>query len=138
MLIVGLLGGAAIFLWYTINNSKNQAILIRDLHISERKVKESAQIKERFLANMSHEIRTPLNAIIGFINLLQKKRLDAESSYLVDVVDVEGGSDHHFSFPFAVDTNAPLHTDAPVDQDVLITIAVDDHMVHPAISRLDA
>jgi signal transduction histidine kinase/FixJ family two-component response regulator/HPt (histidine-containing phosphotransfer) domain-containing protein len=86
LLILSLLAGAAIFLWYTMNTAKKQEQLIHELSVSERKVKESAQIKERFLANMSHEIRTPLNAILGFINLLQKKPLDPESADYVDTI----------------------------------------------------
>lgn len=90
ILIISLLIGAAIFFWYTINSARKQSKLIHDLNISERKVKESALIKERFLANMSHEIRTPLNAILGFINLLQKKPLDKESADYVDTIRRSG------------------------------------------------
>ena len=86
LIIITLLAGAAIFLWYTINSARKQSRLIYELNISEKKVKESALVKERFLANMSHEIRTPLNAILGFINLLQKKDLDKESAEYVDTV----------------------------------------------------
>lgn len=90
ILIICLMIGAAIFFWYTINSAIKQSRLIRELNISERKVKESALIKERFLANMSHEIRTPLNAILGFINLLQKKPLDKESAEYVDTIRKSG------------------------------------------------
>jgi len=55
-----------------------------------REAKEAAETasrtKSRFLANMSHELRTPLNSIIGFANVLLKRRDAAitasEVSYL--------------------------------------------------------
>ncbi len=46
------------------------------------KAKEAAEkadhLKSAFLANMSHEIRTPMNSILGFSQLLNKKRLSEE------------------------------------------------------------
>lgn len=62
--------------WKIISVSRHQQNLIKILDASEKKVKESAMVKEQFLANMSHEIRTPMNAIIGFTNLLQKTPLN--------------------------------------------------------------
>ncbi|MFW5804721.1 MAG: PAS domain S-box protein [bacterium] len=35
---------------------------------------EADKLKSNFLANMSHEIRTPLNGIIGFAELMQRKK----------------------------------------------------------------
>ncbi|MEO6136261.1 MAG: histidine kinase dimerization/phospho-acceptor domain-containing protein, partial [Ginsengibacter sp.] len=77
-----LVGGAGLF-WYIINIIRKQLSLIHQLNISEKKVTESAQIKENFMANMSHEIRTPMNAILGFTHLLQRKQLDTEATEYV-------------------------------------------------------
>jgi signal transduction histidine kinase/CheY-like chemotaxis protein len=46
----------------------------RELEIAMRLANEAARAKGDFLANMSHEIRTPLNAIIGFSDLISRRR----------------------------------------------------------------
>ena len=84
-----LISAAALF-WYIINTIRRQVQLISDLNISEKKVKESAQVKENFMANMSHEIRTPMNAILGFTNLLQRKQLDEQSKEYVQTIQKSG------------------------------------------------
>src|SRR5437867_5743836 len=77
LIVVVLVSGAGLF-WYIINTIRKQVSLIEQLNISEKKVRESARLKENFIANMSHEIRTPMTAILGFTNLLQYKNLDRE------------------------------------------------------------
>jgi signal transduction histidine kinase/CheY-like chemotaxis protein/PAS domain-containing protein len=53
---------------------------------SEKKAQLASQAKSEFLANMSHEIRTPLNGIVGFVDLLQKSKLDIiQQQYLSTV-----------------------------------------------------
>ena len=90
ILIVFVLIGNAVLFWYIINIIRKQASLIMQLNISEKKVKEAAQLKENFMANMSHEIRTPMNAILGFTNLLQRKNLDGESKEFVQTIQRSG------------------------------------------------
>jgi signal transduction histidine kinase/CheY-like chemotaxis protein len=84
LIVLILVGGAGLF-WYIIN-------IIQKLILSEKKVKEAAQVKENFLANMSHEIRTPMNTVLGFTNLLQRKRLDEESAGYVRTIQKSGES----------------------------------------------
>lgn len=90
LLILSVLTGGAMLFWYIINIIRKQGLLIRQLHISEKKVRESAHVKENFMANMSHEIRTPMNAILGFTNLLQQKKLDEDSAGYVQTIKKSG------------------------------------------------
>ncbi len=92
LLILFVLISAAGLFWYIINIIKTQISLIHQLNISEKKVKESAELKEKFMANMSHEIRTPMNAILGFTNLLQRKNIDKESKEYVQTIQSSGES----------------------------------------------
>jgi signal transduction histidine kinase/CheY-like chemotaxis protein len=85
LIVFVLICGAILFL-IILNRIVRQHVLIQKLDISEKKVRESARIKELFIANMSHEIRTPMNAIIGFTNLLKKRELDNESSGFVNTI----------------------------------------------------
>lgn len=73
-----------------ISRMKKQAELIGQLNTSEKKLKQAVLVKENFLANMSHEIRTPLNAILGYTNLLQKKKLDDDTRLHVHTVQQSG------------------------------------------------
>jgi len=57
---------------------------LRQLLIREREAREEAQtanrLKDEFLASASHELRTPLSAILGWVKILLKGRLDQVKS----------------------------------------------------------
>ena len=55
-----------------------------------QKAEESANLKGAFLANMSHEIRTPVKSIIGFSDLLFKKKLGEEEQEYVKTIKSAG------------------------------------------------
>ena len=54
------------------------------------KAEESVKLKDAFLANMSHEIRTPMNSIIGFSDLLFKRKLGEEEREFVKIIKSSG------------------------------------------------
>jgi signal transduction histidine kinase len=45
-----------------------------------REAQNANRAKDEFLATLSHEIRTPLNAILGWIEVLRRKRVDEVTS----------------------------------------------------------
>jgi signal transduction histidine kinase/DNA-binding response OmpR family regulator len=60
-----------------------------------RKAKEAADAanlaKSQFLSNMSHELRTPLNIILGFTQLMLRRRsLDAQQQDYLDTINRSG------------------------------------------------
>lgn len=91
-IILAAIAGIACLLTFlhVLNIGREQRRMIVQLNRSERKIKESATIKEQFLANMSHEIRTPMNAILGFTNLLKKTRLDSSQGQYVNFIHSSG------------------------------------------------
>ena len=78
--------------WFIVNRIKQQQLLIEQLDASEKKVRESALIKEKFMANMSHEIRTPMNALLGFTDLLKNRELEPEARRFVQYIQTSGTS----------------------------------------------
>jgi signal transduction histidine kinase/DNA-binding response OmpR family regulator len=91
---LGLIAGIACLLMflYLLNTGRQQQRMIAKLNESEKKIRDSAAVKEQFLANMSHEIRTPMNAILGFTNLLKRTTLDSYQLQYVDFIHSSGES----------------------------------------------
>jgi signal transduction histidine kinase/DNA-binding response OmpR family regulator len=76
--------------WFIVNQFRQQNRLINRLNESEKTAREALLIKENFLANMSHEIRTPLNSILGFTNLLKRRKIDADAGEFVGSIQKAG------------------------------------------------
>ena len=58
---------------------------------SEQRALAASRAKSAFLANMSHELRTPLNGVLGFAQLLaRRKNRDAEDRHGLDVIISSG------------------------------------------------
>lgn len=91
LLVLLILSGSVVG-FHILRQFRRQRILIEELDAAEKKASIAAQTKENFLANMSHEIRTPLSGILGFTNLLQKRKLDATSSEFVSSIQQSGES----------------------------------------------
>lgn len=61
------------------------------LHESEQRALAASSAKSAFLANMSHELRTPLNGVLGFAQLLaRRKNRDAEDQEGLAVIMKSG------------------------------------------------
>ncbi|MDB5146138.1 MAG: response regulator [Mucilaginibacter sp.] len=76
--------------WFIVNQFRQQNRLINRLNESEKTAREALLIKENFLANMSHEIRTPLNSILGFTNLLKRRKIDPDAGEFVGSIQKAG------------------------------------------------
>jgi signal transduction histidine kinase/DNA-binding response OmpR family regulator/ligand-binding sensor domain-containing protein len=58
-----------------------------ELRESEQRALAASRAKSAFLANMSHELRTPLNGVLGFAQLLSRRKdRDAEDREGLDII----------------------------------------------------
>lgn len=90
MLMVFMFLSGGTLCWFIVNQFRQQNRLINRLNESEKTAREALLIKENFLANMSHEIRTPLNSILGFTNLLKRRKIDADADEFVGSIQKAG------------------------------------------------
>ncbi|MDO4502923.1 MAG: ATP-binding protein [Coriobacteriia bacterium] len=72
-----------------LKEKEQEAAYRRELEAAREAAEVANEAKTSFLFSMSHDIRTPMNAIIGFIDLMDKHRLDQErfEDYLGKVKD---------------------------------------------------
>jgi len=54
--------------------------LIEREHAARTEAEEANRIKDEFLATLSHELRTPLTAMLGWLTILRRQRLDKETT----------------------------------------------------------
>jgi len=54
--------------------------LIDREHAARTEAEEANRIKDEFLATLSHELRTPLTAMLGWLTILRRERLDKKTT----------------------------------------------------------
>ncbi len=76
-----------------ISQERNESIIkAQELEFTNRLLIEKENFKNDFIASINHELTTPLTSIKGFLELLEKTKLDYEQEELIKIIRTE--SDH--------------------------------------------
>lgn len=66
-----------VVLWFGTNTDvTDQQQLIESERIARADAEQASHLKDEFLATLSHELRTPMTAILGWVQLLQRRKTD--------------------------------------------------------------
>jgi predicted ATPase/signal transduction histidine kinase/DNA-binding NarL/FixJ family response regulator len=61
-----------------------------ELAIARDAAETANRAKSAFLSNMSHELRTPLNGILGYAEIMKRKRLDDDTINGLNIIEQSG------------------------------------------------
>ncbi len=64
---------------------------LKQLKLAKERAENADQAKSDFLAHMSHDLRTPLNGLLGYVQILQRKK-DFPTKFLneINIIDQSG------------------------------------------------
>ncbi len=70
-----------------IAQQRNESVLkAKKLALDNKFLIEKEKFKNSFISNINHEIRTPLTSILGFVEVLEKTKLDFEQEELARII----------------------------------------------------
>lgn len=70
-----------------IAQQKNESVLkAKALQLENKFLLDKEKFKNSFIANINHEIRTPLTSILGFVEVLEKTKLNYEQEELARII----------------------------------------------------
>jgi signal transduction histidine kinase len=92
-LVTAVLGGLVIVELVIIINSlryTRQLLQVKDMHEAElrkahEKLKSVDRLKTEFMNMAAHELKTPLTPMVGYLQLIDKKKLSSEDSESLDI-----------------------------------------------------
>jgi len=73
-----------------VSQERNESIIkSQELAFTNKLLLEKEAFKNEFIANINHEISTPVSSIQGFLELLEKTKLDYEQEELIKIIKKE-------------------------------------------------
>lgn len=64
----------------------------QELELARNEAVESSKVKSQFISNISHEMRTPLNGILGALTMLQRQKLQPETSKFINMAAISASN----------------------------------------------
>ncbi|KAA1247723.1 ATP-binding protein [Aquimarina sp. RZ0] len=70
-----------------IAQQRNESVLkAKELELKNKYLLDKEEFKNNFITNINHEVRTPLTSILGFVEILEKTKLNFEQEELARII----------------------------------------------------